>query len=64
MSEYHSRIFGKVRDPDKLEKHQMNLLIETCPVAVFQELNKRLNSMGYCIFISLVGKERIDIVEP
>ena len=64
MREYHSRIFGKVRDPDLDEKSQIEMLVETCPVALFQALNKQLNSMGYCIFISLVGKKRLNAIEP
>ena len=53
MSEKHSRIFGYTRDPDFDEKSEIEMLVETCPVALFQALNKKLNTKGYCLSIAL-----------
>ena len=52
MSEKHSRIFGYTRDPDFDEKSQIEMLVETCPVALFQALNKKLNERDYCLSIA------------
>ena len=51
MSDKYSRIFGYTRDPDFDEKSQIEMLVETCPVALFQALNKKLNERGHSLSI-------------
>ena len=51
MSEKHSRIFGYTRDPDFDEKSEIEMLVETCPVALFRALNKKLNERDYSLSI-------------
>jgi hypothetical protein len=57
MAEKNSRIFGVIRDPDQDEKSQIEMLVETCPIAVFQFLNKHLNDRGYCIYITVIDEK-------
>ena len=42
-------IFGASRILTNEEREQLSQIIEHCPVAVFQELNRRLNRRGFMI---------------
>ena len=46
-----SPIFGKTRLPDDHERKGIKFVIEDCPLGVFQELNKYLNTKGFMISI-------------
>ena len=57
MKTINSPIFGLVRDPTVLEKEIIKSLIDACPVAVFQELNKLLNVGDLCISIETIEEQ-------
>lgn len=56
MAEKKSRIYGKIRDPEPEEMEQIKMLVEDCPIAVFQTLNKRMNKRGFCIYITVIDE--------
>jgi hypothetical protein len=57
MAEKKSKIFGTIRDPEPDEKSKIEMLVETCPIAVFQVLNKRLNARGFCIYVTVIDED-------
>jgi hypothetical protein len=49
----YSPIFGETMEPDVTQKIMIETLVQLCPVAVFQALNKKLNVNGYLISIDV-----------
>ena len=50
-----SPIFGKSEVPDDNERAHIKELVDKFPVAMFQEINKKLNAKGLCL--SIASKE-------
>lgn len=51
MDRFTSQIFGETRKPSEEELAAVKKLVEEVPVCVFQELNKKLNAIGFLIVI-------------
>lgn len=54
---FNSILFGnsQIREATDQEREKIIELISTCPISVFQVLNKALNAQGFCISISALG---------
>lgn len=50
-------IFGKSREASTEDLENIKRLLATCPISVFQELNKDLNTRGFQISIEVLGEE-------
>ena len=50
-------IFGKSREASTEDLENIKILLATCPISVFQELNKDLNTRGFQISIEVLGEE-------
>jgi hypothetical protein len=54
---FNSPLLGRVRVPSADEEKQIDKLLNECTLFAFQSLNKKFNTMGLCLSISLNGKE-------
>ena len=51
-SEYwQSPVFGLIRDATESEQALIKSLVKECPAALFAELNRRLNDLGFSLSI-------------
>ena len=52
-------MFGESETPSEAEQVFINDIVETCPLAVFQTLNKQLNKQFLCLIVGAIdqGKE-------
>lgn len=55
---FESPIFGTARLPTEEEIEQLRQLVTQVPVAMFQELNRRLNGRGFCMSIATLEERQ------
>ena len=58
-----SAVFGEYRTPTELDKSTIKIVVKTCPIAVFQELNLKLNERGFQLGVTTLKEasdERVD----